>query len=76
MSQGVQHELLQTILRALVTTWMTKVRAHQSILAKTVMSHESIRVLEGNKAGMVYQDLPVPKNLKAQEATRLTRQSW
>jgi hypothetical protein len=50
---------------------MTKVRDCQSILLKTAMSHKSIRVLEGNKAGTVYQDLPVPKDPKAQEANRV-----
>jgi hypothetical protein len=70
-SQGVQLELLQPILRALVTARMTKVRDRQSILLKTVRSHESIRVLEGNKAGTVYQDLPVPKDPKVREANRV-----
>jgi hypothetical protein len=49
---------------------MKKVRDCQSVLPKTVMSHESIRVLEGNKAGMVYQDLLVPKDPKAREANQ------
>jgi hypothetical protein len=70
-SQGVQLELLQPILRALVTTRMAKVRDRQSILLKTTVSHESIRVLEGNKAGTVYQDLPAPKDPKAREANRV-----
>jgi hypothetical protein len=49
---------------------MMKVRDRQSVLPKTVVSHESIRVLVGNKAGTVYQDLPVPKDPKAREVNQ------
>jgi hypothetical protein len=50
---------------------MMKVRDRQSVLPKTIVSHESIRVLEGNKAGTVYQDLPVPKDREAREANQV-----
>jgi hypothetical protein len=48
-----------------------KVRDRQSVLLKTAVSHESIRVLEGNKARTLYQDLPDPKDPKAREVTRV-----
>jgi hypothetical protein len=55
----------------LVTVLMMKAKDCQSFLLKTIMSHESTKVLGGNKARMVHQDLPVPKDPKAQEANQV-----
>jgi hypothetical protein len=69
-SQRVKREPPQATLLALVMTPMTKVRDHQSVLLRIVVSLKSQRVLEGNKAGTVHQGLLAPKDLKVQEVIR------